>query len=124
MKNIETYEKIIRELAKFKFTRSSIAYQYLIESIYIVCNDDLTIKNFKENVYLKVAKKYDTKSDNVIWCISKALKIMYLNTEESILKEYFLMVYYESVTPKSFIIYIAHKINERNLCSKMSKSVS
>lgn len=106
-----TYEKIIEELGYFKFKRNSISYEYLIEAISLVCEDYSYIKNFNK-LYRLIAMKYGTESRRVFECIKKLLNVMYLNTEDSVIIDYF-KLHYRSEKPsaKAFITYIARKIN-------------
>lgn len=108
--NVDMYEEIIEELNNFCFKRNSISYQYLIEAIKIVTKNQMTIKDFNFYVYPQIAKKYDTKPQNVLWCISKLIKGMYLNTDAKIINEYFGTPYFENPSTKAFIIHISYKI--------------
>lgn len=107
---METYDKIIIELNNFRFKRNSISYQYLIDVIYIVVDNNLIVRDFKHNVYPLVARKYQTKSENVLWCISKLIRLMYLNTEEEIIRKYFRTEYDETPSTKAFVLYISYRI--------------
>ncbi len=104
-------EKIITELKKFSLKRNSIGYEYLIEAIKIVSVNKLAIKDFKKYVYLPIAKEYETKADNVFWCIDKLINLMCLNTNEDIIEDYFLTSENEKITTKMFIIGVAKQIN-------------
>lgn len=116
------YEYISKELANFKFTRSSISYIYLIEAIKIVSKNKMVIKDFNKLVYKVIAKKYNTEEKNVNWSISKLLKLMYLNTNEEVIKKYFNLVYDDDkITTKAFIIFIAYKVNFREKKKIMEK---
>lgn len=106
------YEYISEELANFKFTRSSISYIYLIEAIKIVSKNKMAIKDFNKLVYKVIAKKYNTEEKHINWSISKLLKLMYLNTNEEVIRTYFHLVYEDDkITTKAFIIFIAYKVN-------------
>lgn len=118
----EIYEAIMQELGNFYFKRTSISYQYLIDAIFIVViNDKKVIKDFNENVYPRIAKKYNTKPENVLWCITKLLKVMYLNTDMDKIQSYFGISYEGNPSLKAFIIYISYKvqikINAENICA-------
>lgn len=121
MNDIEIYEKIISELNNFNFTRRSLSYQYLIEAIYIVATDQKKIRDFKRFVYSDIAKKYDTGIQNVQWCIEKLLKLMYLNTDEKIIREYFEVGENERLSAKAFIIFIAQKSNKGAFIKKYTQ---
>ena len=104
------YENIMYELGKFSFKRNSISYQYLIDAIYLVTNNRIAMKDFKSNIYPVIAEKYNTKPENVLWCITKLLKVMYLNTDSKIIKDYFCVQSGENPTTKAFIIHVSYKI--------------
>lgn len=104
------YENIITELNSFNFKKNSLSYQYLIEAIYIVLDNNLIIKDFKNYVYPEIAKKYNTKPENVLWCMSKLIRLMYLNTDEKIIKNYFKIEYGENPSTKAFVLFISYKI--------------
>ncbi|MBR3325558.1 MAG: hypothetical protein IKG14_05925 [Clostridia bacterium] len=110
MKKENLYEEIITELNYFNFKKNSTSYQYLIDVIYIVVDKKMIVKNFKNNIYPLIAKKYETKPENVLWCISKMIKLMYLNTDNKKIKEYFNIENGENPSTKAFILYISYKI--------------
>ena len=112
MDSSELYKKIIKELNNFSFKRNSLSYQYLIDAIYIVAKNNIIVKDFKNYVYPQIASKYDTKCENVLWNISKLIRLMYFNTDEKIIKDYFNIEYGENLSPKAFIMYISYKILE------------
>lgn len=101
-------EVIISELSCFKFKRNSIAFEYLIDAIKLVIENRYVIKNFYDYVYAPIAKKYNTQPQNVLWCLNKLINLMYFNTDENIIKEYFMM---DKPTTKAFIIEIARKVS-------------
>lgn len=107
------YENIMYELGKFNFKRNSISYQYLIDAIYLVTKNKNSIKDFKSNIYPIIAEKYNTKPENVLWCITKLLKVMYLNTDTRIIREYFCIQSDENPTTKAFIIHVSYKISKK-----------
>lgn len=107
-------EKIILELNKFKFKRNSIAYEYLIDAIKLVVENKYVIKNFNDYVYTAIAKKYNTQPQNVLWCLNKLINLMYFNTDENIITNYFNIYKQDKLTTKAFIIEVARKINLKN----------
>lgn len=110
MKGEEIYEKTLIELGKFKFSRNSMGYEYLVEAIVIVSQDKQTIKDFSTYVYSKIGRKYDVKAQNVQWCITKIINLMYLNTEKSVIENYFHLFYHERPSTKAFIIGVARNV--------------
>lgn len=114
------YEKVIAELSYFKFRRNSLAYEYLINAIMMVNEDSYYIKNFS-NLYKDISMRYQTETSNVKWNITKLIALMYLNTQEDIIQEYFNLLYYEKPSPKAFIIYISKKIDYDIYQSEMMK---
>ena len=116
------YEKIMYELGKFGFKRNSISYQYLIDAIYLVTNNRNSIKDFKANVYPVIADRYNTKPENVLWCITKLLKVMYLNTDANFIENYFSIQKGEILSTKAFIIHISYKIL-MDISSQTDKSI-
>lgn len=109
MEDITLQDKIYKELSNFKFSRNSIAFQYLFLAIYLVSKDKNNIRNFRNGVYTQIAQAYETKPENVMWGITKIIKMMYLNTDEKVIKEYFKLNDYTKPSAKEFIIYIAYK---------------
>ena len=101
-------ERIISELSYFKFKRNSIAFEYLIDAIKLVVENRFVIKNFNDYVYTPIAEKYNTQPQNVLWCLNKLVNLMYFNTDENIIREYFMM---DKPTTKAFIIEIARKVS-------------
>ena len=57
VKDRKIIDAIIVELNHFKFRRSSISYQYLIEAIHLVVKDPTSIKNFNKNSSLETPIK-------------------------------------------------------------------
>lgn len=110
MEDITLQDKIYSELSNFNFSRNSIAFQYLILAIYLVSKDKINIRNFRNGVYTQIAETYKTKPENVMWGITKIIKMMYLNTDEEIIKDYFNLYDYSKPSTKEFIIYIAYKV--------------
>ena len=107
---MEVYEYIMIELGNFNFKRNSMSFQYLIEAIYIVIKNKNVIKDFNHYVYPTIAEKYETKSENVLWNISKLIKMMYLNTDSNTIKEYFKIQYDENPSAKAFIIFVSYNV--------------
>lgn len=103
-------DAIIVELNHFKFTRSSISYQYLIDAIYLVVKDPKNIKNFNKSIYGKIAKKYETRPENVRWSLNKLIDLMYSNTPLDIIYDYFKFFMDEKPTLKFFIITVARNV--------------
>ncbi len=110
--DIQILENIMVELNHFKFSRRSLSYQYLIEAIYLVVKDKTSIRNFNKNIYVPIAKKYNTKPENVQWSLSKLINLMYLNTPNKIIFDYFKFFMDEKPTLKFFIITIAQNVND------------
>jgi len=103
-------EDIMSELKKFSLKRNSIGYEYLIEAIKIVYINKIAVKDFKKYVYMPIAEEYDTKPDNIFWCINKLISLMCLNTNKKLLEDYFKISENETLTTKTFIVGIARKI--------------
>ena len=119
-------EKILKQLKYFKFNRNSLGYEYLVQAIYIVLKDKTVVRDFNECVYPKIARKYHTEPQNVLWCINKIMSIMYLNTDVEIIKQYFNLYYDDDkLSTKAFIMEIARNVNlNRNLEKELSKEES
>lgn len=107
---MDVYEYIMIELGNFNFKRNSMSFQYLIEAIYMVVKNKNVIKDFNHCVYPKIAEKYETKPENVLWNISKLIKMMYLNTDSQTVKDYFKIQYDENPSVKAFIIFISYNV--------------
>lgn len=114
MADLKEYNIIINELRYFNFSIDSIAFEYLVDAIYLVTKDRKRIKNFNQYVYPKIAKKYKTRSENVLWCISKLINIMYENTNQEVINKYFNTYYRRKLSPKLFIIIISNNIQNNN----------
>lgn len=114
MDDIMLQDKIYKELSNFNFSRNSISFQYLILAIYLVSKDKNQIKNFRNGIYKKIAETYNTKPENVMWGINKIIKMMYLNTNEKIIKDYFELYETREPSTKEFIIFISYKVT-RNI---------
>ena len=103
-------EKIMIELKNFNFKRNSLSYEYLIDTIKIVANDRMVMRDFLKYVYRPVADRYKTSPKNVLWCISKLINLMYFNTNEEIIEDYFKVSKNNKPSTKAFIIGVARKI--------------
>lgn len=103
-------DAIIVELNHFRFTRSSISYQYLIDAIHLVVKDPKNIKNFNKNIYGKIAKNYATRPENILWSLNKLIDMMYSNTPSDIIYDYFKFFMDEKPTLKFFIITVARNV--------------
>lgn len=125
MTDREMYSRILKELRYFNFSINSIAFEYLVDAIYMVTKDKRKIKNFNKYIYPEIAKKYGTRSENVLWCISKIINIMYENTNIEVIDKYFNTYYKRRLSPKLFIVIISNNVQERvgrefnNRCKKM-----
>lgn len=108
-------DAIIVELNHFKFGRSSISYQYLIDAIYLVVKSPNAISNFKQKIYAPIAKKYSTRPENINWSIAKLIDLMYSNTPAEVIYEYFKFFMDEKPTPKFFIVTVARNIFDNQL---------
>ena len=117
-------EMIMFELKNFNFKRNSLGYEYLIDAIKIVATNKYVIKDFLEYVYKPVAEEYGTRPQNVLWCICKLLSLMYFNTEEKIIEEYFNTYMNNKPTAKAFIIGVAKKIVIEKESSIKNKMIS
>lgn len=113
MTDRELYNIIVKELRYFNFSINSIAFEYLVDAIYLVTKDKRRIKNFNQYIYPRIAHKYGTRSENVLWCISKLINIMFENTNIEIINKYFNTYYKRRLSPKLFIIIISNSIQER-----------
>ena len=103
-------EKILIELKNFNFKRNSLSFEYLIETIKIVANDRLVMRDFLNYVYKPVAERYKTSPEKVLWCVNKLISLMYFNTNEEIIEEYFKVNINNKPSTKAFIIGVAKKI--------------
>lgn len=112
MTDREIYRKILIELRYFNFGRNSIAFQYLVDAIYLVTKEKRYIKNFNYYIYPKIAERYGTRSDNVLWCISKLINLMYENTDKKVIEKYFSIYYKNKPSPKTFIIVVSDHIQK------------
>ena len=112
MEDRKIINEIVIQLNHFKFRRSSISYQYLIDAIYLVVKDRNVMRDLKKMVYLPIAKKYNTKPENVQWNLSKLIDLMYVNTASEIIFDYFKFFIDEKPTVKFFIVTIATNVYE------------
>lgn len=103
-------DAIIVELNHFKFTRSSISYQYLIDAICLVVKNPQNIKNLNKNIYGKIAKRYATKPENIRWSLNKFIDMMYSNTPSDVIYDYFKFFMDEKPTLKYFIVTVARNV--------------
>ena len=103
-------DAIIVELNHFRFTRSSISYQYLIDAIHLIVKNPKNIKNFNKNIYGIIANKYATKPENIRWSLNKLIDMMYSNTPSDIIYDYFKFFMDEKPTLKFFIITVARNV--------------
>ena len=117
MEDKDIIEQIIVQLNHFKFRRSSISYQYLIDAIYLVVKDRNVMRDLKKFVYLPIAQKYNTKPENVQWNLSKLIDLMYINTSTDVIFDYFKFIFDyfkffmdEKPTLKFFIVTIARNV--------------
>ena len=115
VKDRKIIDAIIVELNHFKFRRSSISYQYLIEAIHLVVKDLTSIKNFNKNIYEPIAKMYMTKPANVQWSLSKLVDLMYSNTPPDVIYEYFKFFMDEKPTLKFFIVTVARNVYDNQV---------
>lgn len=117
-------EKIMTELKKFSLKRNSIGYEYIIEAVKIVSRNKFAVKDFKKHVYLPISEAYDTKPQNVFWCINKLISLMCLNTNKETLEDYFKIGEGDTLTTKTFIIGIAirlHNVEKDNITQSYKK---
>ena len=89
MEDNKIINEIIIELNHFKFGRSSLSYQYLIDAVYIVVKDRTAMKDMRKYVYLPISQKYNTRPENVQWTLSKLIDLMYINTSAEVIYNYF-----------------------------------
>lgn len=115
IKDRKIIDAIIVELNHFKFSRSSVSYQYLIDAIHIVVKSPGSIKNFYKSIYGPIAKKYETKASNVQWSLSKLIDLMYSNTPSEVIYDYFSFFMDEKPTLKFFIITIARNVYDNQI---------
>lgn len=118
MNEIGIHDSIKDELKIFKFARNSLSYQYLIDAIYIVSMNPLAIKDFKNTVYNEIAKKYNTESKNIQWCLTKIVFTMLLNTNKNVIYDYFRICEEDKITTKEFIIFIGEKVKNKMCVNK------
>ena len=91
---------IIMELKNFNFKRNSLGYEYLIDAIKIVIEDSKSANNFHDSIYVPIGEKYGIKPENVLWCINKIIMLMYFNTNDEIITNYFEVESNEKITTK------------------------
>lgn len=112
MEDRRIINEIIVQLNHFKFRRSSISYQYLIDAIYIVVKDRNAMKDLKRDVYLPISKKYNAKPENIQWSLNKLIDLMYANTPLEVIYNYFKLYMDEKPTLKFFIVSVARIVYE------------
>lgn len=112
MEDRKIIEQIIIQLNHFKFRRSSISYQYLIDAIYLVVKDRKVMRDFKKFVYMPISQKYNTKPENIQWNLSKLIDLMYMNTSADVIFDYFKFFMDEKPTLKFFIVSVARNVYE------------
>lgn len=115
MKDFLIVDDIDDELEKFNFTTGTISYEYLIDSIYIVTKDKLAVRDFKARVYEPIARKYDTRAENVQWCLNKLINSMTYNTSAITISSYFGININQKVSTKTFIVGVARKLRRKTL---------
>lgn len=108
-------DAIAVELNHFRFRRSSISYQYLIDAIHLVVKSPTAIKNFNKNIYEPIASKYATKPENVQWSLSKLIDLMYSNTPSDVIYDYFRFFMDEKPTLKFFIVTVARNVYDNQV---------
>lgn len=90
MKDVEIKEFIKKELGNFQFIRISMGYRYLVDAIFICIKDQNALNNLNQNVFPKLAEKYNALSYiHIKWCIEQSIRTMYNNTDSKILSKYF-----------------------------------
>lgn len=100
--NNKDITKLKKLLEKFDFNKNSKGYNYLVECMIEFLNSPNKSINLEKTIYSLIAKRHKVKDTNQIkWCISKALKSMVRFTDKKILSEYFL--YCANITPKYFM---------------------
>lgn len=105
MKDIEIKKFITGELCNFEFIRISMGYRYLIDAILICIKDPNAIDNLNQNVFPKIAEKYNVTSYiHIKWCIEQLIKTMYNNTNSKVMSDYFMLDEDKKPTLK-YIIY-------------------
>ena len=105
--NISKRIEIIEEYAK-KFDIEDLLEN---KQSKIAANDKGVIRDFSKYVYTPVAEKYSTKPQNVLWCITKIINLMYFNTNDKIIERYFnANISYNKPTTKAFIVGVARKL--------------
>lgn len=114
---------IDHELSIFEFKRNSISYEYLVSAIYIVSKDKLAIRNFKINVYAKVAQIYGTKVQNVQWSLDKFIYFLNLSNNENTINEYFQIYTDENISTKEFIMGVSKKVRMKLIYSRKIENV-
>ena len=114
----DVYNQVVIELGYFKFHRNCMSYEYLIDAIILVYEDNKYLKNFKILLYVDIAKKYHKKPENILWSISKLVNTMYMNTDEKTIKQYFKLYYDEKPSTKAFIIYVSKRVKQKLLGKK------
>lgn len=90
MKDIEIKEFIKKELSNFQFIRISMGYRYLIDAILICIKEPNAMNNLNQNVFPKIAEKYNALSYiHIKWCIEQSIRTMFNNTDAKLMCDYF-----------------------------------
>lgn len=111
--NDEIELKIKEWLKNFYFNKSSPGYCYIIESIKLCVKNKALITPLETNLYKKVAKKTNAKSNlHVKWSIDKSINVLNKYTNPDTLNKFFP---YIKVTSKIFINEIFQRINNKIL---------
>lgn len=111
---IKISQYIDSELNKFMFNKGSNSYKYLSDTIYLVLLEKRRNFELESDIYLKVAKLNNKKSEKMIkWAIEKLLYNMYINTRQEIIKEYFNFIEDTKPTTKLFIRSIVENYNRK-----------
>ena len=102
---------IKHELEKFDFNEFTIGYRYIVEAITYSLEDETLLKDMKNTLYAKIAKKHKGVTIiNVKWTIEKCIRSVQHFTATKVITEYFDILKEESLTPKMFISVVVHKL--------------
>ncbi len=109
------YERLIKEeLNNFEMNITTFGYDYIVEGIILLLEDDKLIKNLQNGLYQTLATKHDLpRNYNIKWAVEKCIKATVRYTNFEIIKEYFHVETAEKVTPKLFISMLVENIKNR-----------
>lgn len=105
-------QDIINELTYLGYNLKHLGSNYLLEAIIYIynSNQDFLLDNLEKNIYSLLATKHKTTISNVKSNILKATNYMYVESDYSILKDYFCFKTDVRPTPKLIICQILNRL--------------